>query len=91
MKHLPLSESQSQRLQRIALLRCASHEYRREDSELRRLMIRLADVEFLNAVAAIPARAGSRIDGHKKRMFEVIVQGRKDLRAVFDSGRKQKS
>jgi hypothetical protein len=45
LKKLPLSEKQIEKLRNLALLRCASNEYRREDSELRRLMIRLADIE----------------------------------------------
>lgn len=81
LKRLPLIEGQVSRLCEIAFERCASGEYRRDDSELRRLMIRLADWDFLNRVAAIPAQAGSRIDGHKRRMLQVVLGGRKDLRA----------
>jgi len=96
MKRLALSEKQTRRPREIALDRCASHEYRREDSGLRRLMIQLADFQFLERVAAIPAKNGSPVDGHKNRMREVILQGREDLHdrlnadggKFSDSGRK---
>jgi len=90
MKKLALSEKQVMRLREIALARCASDEYRREDSELRRLMIKWADSRFLARVEAISAKNGSRVDGHKERLRDVILQGRKDLRDEFNSGRKQR-
>lgn len=75
-----LTEDQISKLRDIAVARCASTEYRRDDSELRRVMIRLADLNFLNRVAAIPAFPESRIEWHKRRMFQVVLGGRKDLR-----------
>jgi hypothetical protein len=63
----------------IALARWASNEYRREDGELRRLMVRLADAKFREQVQAIPARSGSRIFVHKDRTLDVIIAHRKDL------------
>jgi len=50
----------------------------------------------LERVAAIPAKNGSPVDGHKNRMREVILQGREDLHdrlsadggKFSDSGRK---
>jgi hypothetical protein len=60
-------------------VRCASDEYRREDSELRRLMVRLADAKFIEQVGAIPARSGSMVFVHKDRMLDVILAHRKDL------------
>ena len=68
-------------MREIALARCASNEYRREDWELRRLMlmVRLADAKFMEQVQAIPARSGSRVFVHKDRMLDVILAHRKDL------------
>jgi hypothetical protein len=80
LKKTALSDEQISRLKSIALKRCASSEYRREDTELRKLMVKLADLEFLNKVEEIPARQDSLADRHKKRMLEVILHGRKDLR-----------
>ena len=80
LKQMKLSADQIERIREIATQRCASDEYRREDSELRRVMIGLADMDFLNHVAAIPSRAKSRVEGHKKRMLQTILAGRKDLR-----------
>ncbi len=83
LKKLPLTGEQIEQLQNIALARCSSSEYRREDSELRRLMTRLANQEFLAKVEAIPSRKGSRIEGHKNRMREVVLAGRKNLREAL--------
>lgn len=91
LKKLPLTKAQINALRDIAVARCASTEYRRDDSELRRLMIRLADLAFLNRVAAIPSLPGSRIEGHKRRMFQVILAGRKDLLQLLEAGSAEKS
>jgi hypothetical protein len=80
LKHVELSPSQVGRIKDIALKRCASNEYRREDSELRRLATKIADLEFLEEIAAIPAQDGSRVAGHKDRMIEAVLAGRKDLK-----------
>jgi hypothetical protein len=80
LKHVELSLSHVGRIKDIALKRCASNEYRREDSELRRLVTKIADLEFLEKVAEIPARNGSRVAGHKERMIGSVLAGRKDLK-----------
>ena len=80
LKHVELSPSQVGRIKEIALKRCASNEYRRDDAELRRLVAKIADLEFLEKIAAIPAESGSRVAGHKERMIEAVLAGRKDLK-----------
>jgi len=80
LKHVKLSPSQIGKIKEIALSRCASNEYRREDAELRRLIVKIADVEFLEKIAAIAAHDGSRVAGHKERMIRAVLDGRKDLR-----------
>jgi hypothetical protein len=70
LKKAALSQEQIEKLRALALTRCASNESRREDSQLRRLMIRLADIQFLNRVAAIASRPQSRVEGHKKRSYK---------------------
>jgi hypothetical protein len=89
LKKLPLTEVQSEKLREIALARCASGEYRREDSELRRLMIRLADWDFLCRVHAIPSKPQSRIEGHKMRMMQVVLRNRQDLKALLGTENKR--
>jgi hypothetical protein len=79
LEQLDLPEEQVNRVREIALARYASNEYRREDSELRRLMVRLADAKFMEQVRAIPARSGSSVFVHKDRMLDVILAHRKDL------------
>ena len=90
LKKLNLSDRQLASVKEIALQRCASNEHRREDSELRRLMIKLADIGFLNRLAAIPSRNGSQVEKHKRWMTQVVLAGRKDLRDQLKStqGRK---
>jgi hypothetical protein len=85
LKKLELNPTQIERLRTIALNRCASPEYRREDSELRRLMIRLADAKFLQRVLELPD--GNNRHAARKRllMVEVILVGRKDLRKAVEA------
>jgi hypothetical protein len=85
LKRLELNPTQIERLRTIALNRCASPEYRREDSELRRLMIRLADIEFLRRVAEMPDSKNPHIARKKKLMVQVILVGRKDLRKAVEA------
>jgi hypothetical protein len=88
LKSMTLGRKHIARLQEIAIARCASAEQRREDSELRRLMIQLADDEFLRRVADIPDDAGARIRHKKALMIEVVLKGRKDLRPKTKSSKK---
>ncbi len=84
LKRLDLNPAQIERLRTIALHRCASPEYRREDSELRRLMIRLADMGFLQRVLDLPDRNDPHIARKKKLMIGVILLGRKDLKSAIE-------
>jgi hypothetical protein len=85
LKSIELDREQITRLQEIAIARCASTEQRREDSELRRLMIRLADDGFLRRIAGVPDEAGARVRHKKSLMIEVVLKGRKDLRPKLKS------
>jgi hypothetical protein len=80
LKALKLNANQIARLREIAIKRCSSLEYRREDSELRRLMIRLADLSFLRRIAELPDRSNPYVRRKKSIMLEVVLHGRKDLR-----------
>ena len=86
LKHVELSPSHIGRIKDIALRRCASDEYRRDDAELRRLVAKIADLEFLEKLTAIPAHNGSRVAGHKERMIRAVLDGRKDLRDELKRG-----
>ena len=85
LKKLTLNPEQAERLRLIALARCSSNEYRREDSEIRKLMVRLADPKFIHSVTAIRSQKGSRVDWHKSKMLRVVLQGRQDLRDQLKS------
>ena len=78
-KSMKLNREQVVRLKDIAVARCASAEQRREDAELRRLMIKFADSDFLRRIANVPDDAGARVRRKKSLMVEVVLKGRKDL------------
>jgi hypothetical protein len=80
LKALNLDRDQVVRLQEIAIKRCQGVEQRREDAELRRLMIRLADREFLQRLLTLPDADSAHVQHKKSLMLEVILRGRKDLR-----------
>jgi hypothetical protein len=79
LKSLKLSAEQIARLREVALNRCASSEYRREDSELRRLMIKFADEQFIRALAASLESPNPYIKRKKGLMLQVVLKERKDL------------
>jgi hypothetical protein len=83
LKKLSLSEAQIQKLREIAINRCISTEHRREDSELRRLMIKLADAEFLKRVAELPDSLNPHVRRRRMLMIEVVVRGRVDLQKAL--------
>jgi hypothetical protein len=85
LKKLKLNPTQIERLRTIALNRCASPEYRREDGELRRLMIGLADAGFLQRVLELPDSSNRHTARRRMLMIEVILVGRKDLRKVVEA------
>jgi hypothetical protein len=85
LKAWKLDRDQVARLQEIAIRRCQSAEQRREDAELRRLMIRLADREFLERLLALPDGDNARVQHKKSLMQKVILRGRKDLREIVVS------
>jgi hypothetical protein len=85
LKGLKLEPSQVERLKEIAVRRCLSPEYRREDSELRRLMIRLADMNFVRRAAELPDSPNPYVRRKKWLMLEVVLRGRKDLRKEVEA------
>jgi hypothetical protein len=80
LKSMKLSEKQVHRLHDVAINRCTSLEYRREDSELRRLMIKLADRNFVERLKKLPASSNAYANRRRSFMLEVVLEGRKDLR-----------
>jgi hypothetical protein len=80
LKRMRISTEQADRLKQIALNRCSNPEHRREDSELRRLMTRIADQDFVDRVRRLPDNGNPYVARKKRLMLEVVLQGRKDLR-----------
>jgi len=82
LKRLHVSELQKERLRALALARCGSLEYRREDAELRRLMINLADHQFLERLTSLEESSIAKARHKCQLMRKVILGERKDLRSV---------
>jgi hypothetical protein len=61
LKHVELTPSQVGRIKDIALRRCASNEDRRDDRELRRLVAKIADSEFLRNLKQFPHTMGREL------------------------------
>jgi hypothetical protein len=80
LKQLELTARQIERLKQVALMRCRSTEQHREDNELRRLMIRLADWSLIEQLLAMPDSLDRYVRRRRALMLSVILRGRKDLR-----------
>jgi hypothetical protein len=80
LKRISLQPRQVERLRKLAIERCASPDYRREDAELRRLMIHLADGPFVVRIAELGRSENMRVRHKCTLMIRVILAGRKDLR-----------
>ena len=85
IKPIDLTTRQIDRLKQVALMRCKSTEQHREDNELRRLMIRLADWDFVEQLLAIPDSPNRYVRRRKILMLSVILHSRKDLREKVKS------
>lgn len=80
LKKFKLTRDQIERLKTVALNRCSSNEHRREDAELRRLMIPLADWAFVERIIALLDSPNPHVRRRKALMLTVILRNRKDLR-----------
>jgi hypothetical protein len=80
LKKFKLTRNQVERLKIVALNRCSSNEHRREDGDLRRLMIPFADWAFIERVADLPDSQNQHVRRRKVLMLTVILRNRRDLR-----------
>jgi hypothetical protein len=68
-----------ERIRQIGLAMCSSESYRREFRDLVRLLIKLADSEFIESVKALQARSSGIVEFKCKLMLKTILNIRKDL------------
>ena len=80
LKRLPLDERHRERLRQIALSQCASPYYRRELTDLSRLMIKVGDESLVQKLEKLSESTGEFVRKKALRMLNIILQGRKDLR-----------
>ena len=82
LKSCPLTDRQVQRRRNLAVTMCTGP-YRQEVRELTRLMIRLADSQFVEELRRLSLQSENSFAVHRAlRMLEIILQGRPDLRQL---------
>jgi hypothetical protein len=79
LKTTQLSAHQQQRLMQIALSHCTSHHYLREMTEWNRLVIKLADKEFLRRAGPLIDADHPVVKAKARRMLFTILNSRQDL------------
>ncbi len=80
LKSLPLNEAQTERLLNLAFNLCTSNNYRREFRDLRRLMIKIADADFIERLKPLAKESDDIVKFKVKMMSETILQNRQDLK-----------
>lgn len=80
MKRLLLSNAQTARVRQLALELCRAESARRELAELTRLLIRVADIDFLRDLKVLTRDKNPWTHRKAKRMFGIVRHHRSDLR-----------
>ena len=80
LKSLPLNETQKSRLKTIALDLSSKPDYRREFSDWAKLMIMLADENFIAELQTLLESSDEFMRKKVERMLTVILENRKDLK-----------
>ena len=80
LKSLALTEQQKDRIKNIAFKMSQSDNYRREFRDLARLMVKLADREFVEKMKSISENSTPNIKFKIRIILETILQNRLDLR-----------
>jgi hypothetical protein len=79
LKLLSLNEKQKERLRNLAFNLCLSDSYRREFRDLVRLMIKIADKQFIERLKMLENESEEIVKFKTRTMLENILQTRKDL------------
>lgn len=80
LKTVPLTDEHRERLRHYGLRLCSCPAHRREIGEAGRLMIRVADRDFVEQLRALTASENRRIQEKSRKMLSVVKNGREDLR-----------
>ena len=80
LKSVPFSREHGERLRDYVLSLCSLASHRREIAEAGRLMIRIADQASVDRLRSLAADEDNRVATKSKRMLDVVLNGRKDLR-----------
>jgi hypothetical protein len=79
LRYLPLSERQQQRLRDLSLYYTSLPQYRREAAYLNRVMIKLADKDFVERLRNISQSDNVYVGAKAERLLEKLRPHRKDL------------
>lgn len=79
LKSLSLNENQKERLRNTAFNLCSSDSCRREFRDLVRLMIKIADPDFIGSLKTLEKTSNDIVKFKVKIMSETILQNREDL------------
>lgn len=79
LKSLSLNENQKERLRNLAYNLCLSDNYRREFRDLVRLMIKIADANFIQRLKQLNEKSDDIVKFKVKIMSEMVSQNREDL------------
>jgi hypothetical protein len=79
LKSFELATDQIKRLKNIALAMCISQSYRREFTALSRLMIKLADQEFIQQLQHMMNSESGLIKKKSLIMFDIIINNRRTI------------
>jgi len=79
LKSVELTIARQQKLQQIALDLCESHSFRREINYWSRLMIKLADQDFVNKLNVLSNSSNRYAQIKAKWLLDKILHHRKDL------------
>jgi hypothetical protein len=80
LKTIPLTDQHQARLRQYGLRLCATPAHRREIREAARLMIRVADQDFVNQLRALTTGSNESVRRKVTKVLSVVLNGRKDLR-----------
>lgn len=79
LKSFSLNANQTERIRRLAFKLCASGNYRREFRDLVRLMIKIADENFIEKIKELEAKSEGVVKFKAKLTLETILKNRMEL------------
>jgi hypothetical protein len=79
LKSTSLNESQKHRLLQVGINYCTSQDYKREFRDLVRLLIKIADKEFITKIAKIKNESDGVVKFKAYLLLETVLHHRKDL------------